>query len=413
MKKLLKHLGPGLLFASMAIGTSHLVLSTKAGAQYGWLMVIPILLALVLKYPFFEFGVRYTHIFKKSLLEGYVSLGKKYLWAYTFITFISSFTILAALYIVTAGLLKQLMPWFNISDSNMALVLFIVISALLIIGKYKFLELSIKFILGILTLALIVSTTVVLYKGPIDIKPTFTPLPFFDKAGLLFLIGLIGWMPTAVEASSWVSMWRLEKNKTQINNQTLKDCLREFNLGYIITALLAICFLIIGWFTLYGSGVPMSSNATLFAAQLIQMFTTHMGPWAYYFIAMAAFVTMFSTCLTAHDALARVCVESFQLLKKKKTSSKNWYFNLLVVLLAFINFNVISWAGGNMGNLVGIATFVSFVFAPAVGLLNHRMVTQKKMPPEATPPRGLIVLSYLGMIFLSLFAIYYCYIILR
>ncbi|MFT5021868.1 MAG: Mn2+/Fe2+ NRAMP family transporter, partial [Colwellia sp.] len=265
MEKLLKHLGPGLLFASMAIGTSHLVLSTKAGAQYGWLMVIPILLALVLKYPFFEFGVRYTHIFKKSLLEGYVSLGKKYLWAYTFITFISSFTILAALYIVTAGLLKQLMPWFNISDSNMALVLFIVISALLIIGKYKFLELSIKFILGILTLALIVTTTVVLYKGPIDIKPTFTPLPFFDKAGLLFLIGLIGWMPTAVEASSWVSMWRLEKNKTQVNNQTLKDSLREFNLGYIITALLAICFLIIGWFTLYGSGVPMSSNATLFA----------------------------------------------------------------------------------------------------------------------------------------------------
>ncbi|MFT6371194.1 MAG: Mn2+/Fe2+ NRAMP family transporter, partial [Maribacter sp.] len=53
-KTLLKNLGPGLLFASMAIGTSHLVLSTKAGAQYGWLMVVPIILANVLKYPFFE-----------------------------------------------------------------------------------------------------------------------------------------------------------------------------------------------------------------------------------------------------------------------------------------------------------------------------------------------------------------------
>ncbi|NAY92252.1 divalent metal cation transporter, partial [Muricauda sp. JGD-17] len=47
LKPLLKALGPGLLFASMAIGTSHLVLSTKAGAQYGWVMVIPIVLANV------------------------------------------------------------------------------------------------------------------------------------------------------------------------------------------------------------------------------------------------------------------------------------------------------------------------------------------------------------------------------
>ena len=60
MKALIKALGPGLLFASMAIGTSHLVLSTKAGAQYGWIMIVPTLLANLLKYPFFEFGVRYT-----------------------------------------------------------------------------------------------------------------------------------------------------------------------------------------------------------------------------------------------------------------------------------------------------------------------------------------------------------------
>ena len=73
MKALLKALGPGLLFASMAIGTSHLVLSTKAGAQYGWVMVIPIILANLLKYPFFEFGIRYTTVTEKSLIESSLS----------------------------------------------------------------------------------------------------------------------------------------------------------------------------------------------------------------------------------------------------------------------------------------------------------------------------------------------------
>ena len=88
IKNLLKIVGPGLLFASMAIGTSHLVLSTKAGAQYGWIMIIPIILANVLKYPFFEFGVRYTHVTENSLIQGYLNLGKKYLWLYGLITLV-------------------------------------------------------------------------------------------------------------------------------------------------------------------------------------------------------------------------------------------------------------------------------------------------------------------------------------
>ncbi|MEY5042977.1 MAG: hypothetical protein RJA19_204, partial [Bacteroidota bacterium] len=47
-------LGPGILFASTAIGVSHLVQSTRAGADYGWGLVGAIVLANVAKYPFFE-----------------------------------------------------------------------------------------------------------------------------------------------------------------------------------------------------------------------------------------------------------------------------------------------------------------------------------------------------------------------
>ena len=87
--RLFRAIGPGLLFASMAIGTSHLVLSTKAGAQYGWIMVIPIVLANVFKYPFFEFGIRFTTVTQKSLIQGYSDLGKGYLWTYAVVTLLS------------------------------------------------------------------------------------------------------------------------------------------------------------------------------------------------------------------------------------------------------------------------------------------------------------------------------------
>src|SRR5690606_19288951 len=104
MKALIKALGPGLLFASMAIGTSHLVLSPKAGAQYGWIMMIPMLWANLLHCPSYEFGIRYTTETENSLVQGYLNLGKGYLWSYAQIPLISTFTILAALYVVTAGL---------------------------------------------------------------------------------------------------------------------------------------------------------------------------------------------------------------------------------------------------------------------------------------------------------------------
>ncbi|MDX1769591.1 MAG: divalent metal cation transporter, partial [Arenibacter troitsensis] len=204
IQKLIKNLGPGLLFASTAIGTSHLVLSTKAGAQYGWLMAIPILLANIFKYPFFEFGVRYTIITNKTLIEGYLNRGKAYLIFYAIITLFSTFTILAALYVVTSGLLINLFQLTNAPISVVAGGLFILICALLIVGRYKFLEISLKYVISILFLALLVTTILVIANGKVTEVENFKTPNIFNEVGILFLIGLMGWMPTAVEASSWI-----------------------------------------------------------------------------------------------------------------------------------------------------------------------------------------------------------------
>lgn len=72
--------GPGLLWAATAIGVSHLVQSTRAGALAGFGLAGVILLALILKYPFFEFGPRYAAATGTSLVEGYSRLGRWALW---------------------------------------------------------------------------------------------------------------------------------------------------------------------------------------------------------------------------------------------------------------------------------------------------------------------------------------------
>ncbi|WP_420592509.1 NRAMP family divalent metal transporter [Robiginitalea biformata] len=412
-RTLLKNLGPGLLFASMAIGTSHLVLSTKAGATYGWLMVIPILLANLLKYPFFEYGIRYTNVTGRSLVEGYSRLGRGWMWLYAFITLVTTFTILAALYVVTAGLLANLFGISGVSVSLIALGLFAFISAALIIGRYSLLETTLKFVVTILFAALLVTTVMVLYKAPVEAVEGFRRPPLMDSVGVLFLISLIGWMPTAVEASSWISLWSLEKYKGKHGKPSLKDALQEFNTGYVTTALLAVFFLVIGHRTLYGTGTELSGNAVVFADQVVQLFTTHIGDWAYIFIAVSAFATMFSTCMTAHDAIARVSIDVLEYLRpKRRQFGKRWHYAIAILVLTGVNFLVLTAFGANMGNLVALATFISFVMAPLVGYMNLKNVTGGDMPATAKPGRVLRVLTYAGILFLSLFAAYYCWLLL-
>lgn len=54
MRFSIKTLGPGLLFSGAAIGVSHLVQSTRAGADFGLGLLWALLLVNVFKFPFFN-----------------------------------------------------------------------------------------------------------------------------------------------------------------------------------------------------------------------------------------------------------------------------------------------------------------------------------------------------------------------
>ena len=68
---MMKAVGPGILFAGAAIGVSHLVQATRAGAGYGFHLLWAVVLVLLFKYPFFQYAHRYTVATGESLLEGY------------------------------------------------------------------------------------------------------------------------------------------------------------------------------------------------------------------------------------------------------------------------------------------------------------------------------------------------------
>jgi len=51
LSRFTKTAGPGILFTSTAIGVSHLIQSTRTGADFGLLIMSFVILAMILKYP--------------------------------------------------------------------------------------------------------------------------------------------------------------------------------------------------------------------------------------------------------------------------------------------------------------------------------------------------------------------------
>lgn len=372
-------------------------------------MIIPILLANLLKFPFFEFGVRFTHATEKSLIEGYAAHSRRFLYFYTLVNLVSAFTMLAALYSVTSGMTVNVFGTFLSSPSVAAIWLFILISAVLIIGRYKLLEESLKYIIFLLILALVATVFLVTLNSEPNAYIEFQAPTWFDTVGVLFIITLIGWMPTAVEASGWVSLWSLEKINQSKEKISVKSALKEFNLGYAITAILAVLFFYIGYKTLYGSGTVLSNSSVKFASELTEIFTQQLGNWARIFISIAALAAMFSSCLSAHDALARVLVD---LANRLKLTQKNPY-GLAVLLLAIVNLIVILFFASSMGSLIAIATFASFVFAPLLGYMNHALIFSSQTPKAYQPSSIMKVLSLIGIVFLGAFALYYLYLVIQ
>ena len=400
-----KTLGPGILFASTAIGVSHLVQSTRAGANYGFGLIAFILAANIFKYPFFEFASRYSNVTETSIIEGYKKLGNNVLWGYLIITLVSMFFISSAVGAVTAGFLQNL---FNTSDLKILnhLILFTICGFILSFGKYSSLDSLIKIIGFTLLVSTIISFILVIFKGPInnDLFPKIE----YNKFDILFIIALMGWMPTAVDLSSWNSLWTLERIKDSNYKPKLKETLFEFNLGYFASAILSICFLTLGAYLMYGSDSSFSNNSSIFANQVIKLYTASIGSWSYLIISISSFSIMFGTCIAVFDGYARSASESLRLVLNN--SNKNIkYYNTTIWSLILGSMIIIYFFGSKLKQLIDLATTISFMIAPLVAIANYNLVT-KNFDKNMQPRRWLRYLAILGIIYLISFGLLFIYI---
>ncbi|WP_232056448.1 NRAMP family divalent metal transporter [Pseudoalteromonas sp. A25] len=398
LKNKLDTLGPGILMATAAIGGSHLVAATQAGALFGWQLLWLIVIVNLLKYPFFRFGVEYTLVSKQSLVAGYQQQGKAVFFAFVILNIIAAIVNTAGVLLLTASLLHYALPW----KIDITILCFAILSsclAILLLGHYKLLDKASKWIMATLTLSTIAALCVAISQGAANPPPTIPPEPF-QMAMLGFLVVLMGWMPAPIEISAINSLWL--RAKTRTSNLTLKQGLFDFNLGYGLTALLAVVFFSLGVLIQYGSSTKIELAGIAFSQQLISMYTQTIGAWSHSLVAAIAFLCMFGTTLTVLDGYARTLNESLLLTAQ---SVPKYCLSVLVLVQAILGISVVLFFKANLKEMLTFAMTLAFVTTPIFAWFNYRL-----MKVVGKQPTGLIkVLSWLGLAYLFGFTLLFLY----
>lgn len=409
-KSILKSIGPGFLLAGAAIGVSHLVQATRAGADYGFILIWALIVACISKYPFLEFGPRYAAGTGKHLIAGYKDLGKFPYWIYIFITVGSMFIIQAAVTVVTAGLAERLFR-LGFSPFIWSIIVLGACIALLLIGKYPGLDKSMKVIVSLLTLATL-AAVIMAYGAGAAKEATTTEVPtLWTSASIGFIIAFMGWMPIPLDASVWHSIWTREKAVQNKQKISIKGAFTDFNVGYLSAAFIGLLFFLLGVLVMFGSGTSFSNNSVEFSSQLVELYGKTLGNWSKPLISVAAFITMLSTVLTVTDAYPRVISE----LRKPENSSakdlkRKWKtYKIAIFIIPVISLSILYLFPGSFTILVDFAAGLSFLSAPFLAWFNYKLVTGKNMPEKHRPGKNYRVFSLVCFWLLVVFNLGYLY----
>lgn len=401
-------LGPGLLMAGAAVGVSHLVQATRAGADFGLMLLGVMLIGCAAKYPFLEFGPRYAAATGEHMISGYRRMGRGAAAAYLLITLATMVTVLASVSLVTAGLAGTLLglDW---SISALAACVLGLGCALLLLGHYRGLDLLMKLIMTVLALTTLAAVALALGAAPNIPDPWsgWTDPDLRSAATLAFILALLGWMPIPLDSAAWHSLWTLERARDTGARPSIRHAGADFAIGYVGAVILAVAFLLLGALMLYGRAEPLPGSAVGFATGLVDVYAASLGEWSRPLIAFAALATMASTTLTVADAYPRVLRAYMELRPGSRTdpAAHRMRYAIPLLLLSCGAWLVIDRFGHAFTRLIDFTTTVAFLSAPVIAWLNLRLLTGPHTPASARPGRAMRWWAHGGLAFLVTFSL--------
>jgi len=406
MGRLLSRLGPGMMLAAVAVGVSHLVFSTQAGANYGLSLSWLIIAVVILKYPAFHFAVLYASATGRSLVTGYARIGKV---AQTWLVvgfFVDTFIATGAVAMVTAGLFISVFK-LPFSGPQVAVALMVVSAAILMNGQYARAEKLVKTLVLAFSVLAVVATVFALPligEGGRAVFAELTP----SRSLAVFVIAIAGWMPMPLNGSVQISKWVCEKRRLMGDGFKPRDALADFRVGYGLTVILALCFLLMGTAVLFDAGYKAPANPGAFATELLGIFTTVIGAWSYPIIAVAALAVMWSTQIALMDVMPRLTDRLLGTLTGRPRDAPSRYSKFLLAQVIGVSIILLFLMKG-FTSFLYFATSMGFLAAPAIAYYNYIAMTADEVPAEFRPGRQIVIWNWISVATMSVFALAFLY----
>ncbi len=382
MKSVARSIGPGIIFASMAIGETHFALLTYAGAKYGFALLWMVFLVHLVYYPNFEYGTRYAAATGKSLMGGYGHLkaGRFMIRLFLIMMVVTPILIMSSLVGLAGSVLHSAFP--AVDFRIWCLVIYVVTVLIVIRQRFKILEQINKVLILIM---LLVSVLVFMVSPPsagqfvLGLIPTIPP-----AAGVMAVVVAILRVPTDPASSIFLSEWAAEKRKEWLGNaefdqgrkavlNALERSIFDFRIGFFISFLIGVIFLSVGATVLKPLGiVPEGVTISL---KLSEIYTQTLGQWIFPVFIIMLFAAFWGGYLSAMDGIMRLAKDLIHKIFKVEGKSLDRLAIVYILAVATFGLTLTIFTQRPMV-MVLIAVSIGLVYYPFIFGLNIYCVTK-------------------------------------
>lgn len=391
-------LGPGLIWAMMAIGQTHVILATYSGARFGFALLWVMLLAHVFTYPVFEYGPRYAVATGGSLIDAYMKLPRLRIILMPFFGVLLAtlpFIGVASLLSVTASIL--LAAWPQVSFDQWCVIVTVLTAALVFAGGYRGLEVSCIVMSGVLVLATLVAFCLEL-PDPGQVLSSAL-IPAIPAGSLVTLVALMR-MPTDPTTSIMHSVWAVKKRDAWIREGGLRAGMRssllDLRVGFGVSLLIALIFLSLGALVLHPRGVDL--EGVDLAVKLSRIYTETVGAWTFPLFIGVAFVAVWGSYYAIADGLPRMFEQVVKAATGKPGDSELRPLRKGYTLAILLGGLLLATVWERPVFLVILAVSAGLIAYPLIYLLNIHAVT-RQIDREFRPSRLNLFFAYLGVVY--------------
>lgn len=315
----IKQLGPGLIISAVIVGSGELIVTPKLGAAEGfhllWFIILGCFIKVFVQIELGRFAVSkgLTTLEAMNLMPGPRLVVSWLLWLWVFMYL--------ALIFQVAGMIGGLASVFSLAGAPMSRTALAIVTGascavLLVIGRYKLVEVVSTALVVIFTITTLVAVGA-LQTTPYAISGAQISegLKFHLPSSFTTAFAAFGIIGVGASELIYYPYWCLEKGYAKYVGpldhtaswvERAKSWLRIMKidawLSFVIYTTATLAFFLLGASVLHAKGLVVADNKMI--ETLSYMYRDTFGEWSYWVFLVGAFAVLYSTvfCATASNA---------------------------------------------------------------------------------------------------------------